>query len=263
MVSVVQETADKMRDDSREALNYLSAQVVALNSQNIVGGSNIVKKAKERLELHQQKKEFGTNYIKTGFPELDEVIYGLEPGNELLTVAGRPNQGKTWILLKMLVEAWKQGKRVAMYSGEMNDMQIGYRFDTLLANFSNKALVIGENVSGYEDFIDKTQKNMLPFYVFTPKNFGGRATVSSIQSMITACKADIIGIDQYSLMDDETYTQPAPAAPRHLRRLFRPLRRPSRHAGQSGSARRGFDRARHPVGRAASRFRGRRRRLPL
>ena len=35
MVSVVQETADKMRDDSREALNYLSAQVVALNSQNI------------------------------------------------------------------------------------------------------------------------------------------------------------------------------------------------------------------------------------
>ena len=26
-----------------------------------------------------------------------------------------------------------------------------------------------------------------------------------IQSMITACKADIIGIDQYSLMDDETY----------------------------------------------------------
>ena len=73
----------------------------------------IVKKAKERLELHQQKKEFGTNYIKTGFPELDEVIYGLEPGNELSTVAGRPNQGKTWILLKMLVEAWKQGKRVA------------------------------------------------------------------------------------------------------------------------------------------------------
>ena len=205
MVSVVQETADKMRNDSREALNYLSAQVVALNSQNIVGGSNIVKKAKERLELHQQKKEFGTNYIKTGFPELDEVIYGLEPGNELLTVAGRPNQGKTWILLKMLVEAWKQGKRVSMYSGEMNDMQIGYRFDTLLANFSNKALVIGENVSGYEDFIDKTQKNMLPFYVFTPKSFGGRATVSSIQSMITACKADIVGIDQYSLMDDETY----------------------------------------------------------
>ena len=43
--------------------------------------------------------------------------------------------GKTWILLKMLVEAWKQGKRVAMYSGEMNDMQIGYRFDTLLNQF--------------------------------------------------------------------------------------------------------------------------------
>lgn len=30
--------------------------------------------------------------------------------------------------------------------------KLGYRFDTLLANFSNKALVIGENVSGYEDF---------------------------------------------------------------------------------------------------------------
>lgn len=205
MVPVITECADLVKNDANEALKFLTSKLAILNSQATAGGVDIVKESQERLELHKHKKEHGTNYIKTGFPQLDDAIYGLEPGNELLTIAGRPNQGKTWILLKMLVEAWKQGKTVAMYSGEMNKYQIGYRFDTLLANFSNKALVIGENVSGYEDFIDKTQKNMLPFYVFTPKSFGGRATVSSIQSMITACKADIIGIDQYSLMDDETY----------------------------------------------------------
>lgn len=205
MVPVITECADLVKNDANEALKFLTSKLAILNSQATAGGVDIVKESQERLELHKHKKEHGTNYIKTGFPQLDDAIYGLEPGNELLTIAGRPNQGKTWILLKMLVEAWKQGKTVAMYSGEMNKYQIGYRFDTLLGNFSNRSLINGTETNGYESFVLDMQKEKVPFYIFTPKSFGGRATLSSIQSMINSCHADIVGIDQYSLMDDENY----------------------------------------------------------
>ena len=56
----------------------------------------------------------------------------------------------SWILLKFLTEAWKQGKRVGLYSGEMNHIKLGYRFDALFEHISNKALVQGFQVDQYD-----------------------------------------------------------------------------------------------------------------
>ena len=54
-----------------------------------------------------------------------------------------------------MVAAWKQGKRVGVYSGEMSEERIGYRIDTLINHFSNKELVRGtiDDVENYREYL--------------------------------------------------------------------------------------------------------------
>ena len=40
----------------------------------------------------------------------------------------RPGVGKTWVMLKSSVAALEQGLRVGVYSGEMSERKVGYRF---------------------------------------------------------------------------------------------------------------------------------------
>lgn len=111
----------------------------------------------------------------------------------------------SWILLKFLAEAWKQGKRVGLYSGEMSHLKLGYRFDALFEHFSNRALVRGLPVDGYKEYIDNliTQNSdNRCFQIITQKEFNGRPTVQKIRNFIEENNIEIMGIDQYSLMDD-------------------------------------------------------------
>lgn len=109
----------------------------------------------------------------------------------------------SWLALKFLAEAWKQGKRVGMYSGEMSDMQQGYRFDALFNHFSNTALRRGHEVKGYAEYIENLKKLPNPFLVTTPKDFNGMATVSKLRMFVEKNNLDILGVDQLSLMLDE------------------------------------------------------------
>lgn len=204
LAQILKKSAEIVKDNSLDARAYLCSELKNLPLLQGNSGTDIISTATQRLDSVKQKQETGSGFIKTGFNELDEIICGLEPCAELVTIAARPNQGKTWILLKMLVSAWQQGKRVVMYSGEMSKEKIGYRFDTLLANFPNRDLNHGVLVPNYEKFIEDLKSNKVPFIVYTPKDLQGRATVSDIESMITTHSADIVGIDQFSLMRDET-----------------------------------------------------------
>ena len=137
--------------------------------------------------------------------ELDDVIYGWNAGEELVTVVARTGQGKTWLLLWFLVAAWKQGKRVGMYSGEMTEERIGYRVDTLINNFSNRELLRGtiQEIDDYQEYLKKLATNENPFFVLTTRHLNGRATVSQLVNFARVNKLDILGVDQYTLLRDE------------------------------------------------------------
>lgn len=108
----------------------------------------------------------------------------------------------SWILMKFLAEAWKQGKRVGLYSGEMNHIKLGYRFDALFQHFSNRALVQGGQTEGYKEYMENLSAIKNPFIVITQKEFGGKPTVQKIRNFIEENNIEIMGIDQFSLMED-------------------------------------------------------------
>ena len=203
MAPFIQQLGSKVQEDSRVAYNYLITELQNIKPHTVCKGTDIISQAQERYDIFKnraQEPEKAT--IKTGLIELDEIFGGWEYGDELVTVVARTNQGKSWLLMKFLAEAWKQGKRVGLYSGEMNHVKLGYRFDALLDHFSNKALTQGYQVGNYEEYIQRLKKIPNPFIIITQKEFGGRPTVQKIRNFIEENNIEIMGIDQYSLMDD-------------------------------------------------------------
>lgn len=192
-----------LKEDSRKAFAFLNDMMPKLKPHTVCKGTNIIASAMERYELFANRTANPDSMtIKTGLQELDEIFGGWEFGDELVTIVARTNMGKSWLLMKFLAEAWKQGKRVGLYSGEMNHIKLGYRFDALFQHFSNRALVQGGQVDGYKEYIDNMTKMENPFIIITQKEFGGRPTVQKIRNFIEENNIEIMGIDQYSLMED-------------------------------------------------------------
>lgn len=192
-----------IQDDSRKAYEFLKDMLPKLKPHTICKGIDIIGQAMERYDIYKNRANNpDAMTIKTGLQELDEIFGGWEYGDELVTIVARTNQGKSWLLMKFLAEAWKQGKRVGLYSGEMNHIKLGYRFDALFQHFSNKALVQGFQADGYKEYIEQTSQVKNPFIIITQKEFGGRPTVQQIRNFVEENDIEIMGIDQYSLMDD-------------------------------------------------------------
>lgn len=137
--------------------------------------------------------------------EIEEIeYYGFEcDGDHRFILGDGTLTHNSWILMKFLAEAWKQGYRVGLYSGEMSPNKLGYRFDALFGHYSNRALVRGIQVDGYKNYIESLNNdNGACFKIATKEDFGGTPTVQHIRNFVEENKIQIMGIDQLSLMAD-------------------------------------------------------------
>lgn len=153
-----------------------------------------------------KSNDFGQFYIKTGFKELDELIGGWDRKEELATIVARPGVGKSWTLLKCAIAALEQGLRVGIYSGEMSETKVGYRFDTLVSHISNSSIIHGNSCvqAEYKRHIDSlTDKYKGCLKVITPAMINGPAGVTALRAFIEKEELDILCIDQHSLLEDD------------------------------------------------------------
>lgn len=160
-----------------------------------------------RYENYVEKcQDYTRYYIKTGLPELDELIGGWDRNEELGTIVARPGVGKSWILLLIAKAALEQGLRVGLYSGEMSENKVGYRFDTLVSHISNSSIIHG-NVSiqnDYKIYIDSLkQKFKGCLKVLTPAMINGPAGVTALRAFVEKENLDILCVDQHSLLEDD------------------------------------------------------------
>ena len=204
------ESAELLKQNAFEGLrNILSKGEKLLLNNSVTQGTDINNIINQKItDIASKRHTEGILGISTGLVELDDVLGGWLPGEELVTIVGRVNQGKSWLLQKFLTAAHSQGKRVLLYSGEMSAMQVGYRHDTLAMNYSNRQLTRGTisdiQFSNYENDLQERAKTLQPFIVITPKDLGGKyMTVSMLKALCKKYNPDIVGVDQLSLMDDE------------------------------------------------------------
>lgn len=184
-------------------------------SQDVLTASHIdsvdILKDTSRYDAYVERMDdFSKFYIKTGFPELDEYIGGWDRLEELATIVARPGVGKSWILLKCAVAACEQGLRVGLYSGEMSELKVGYRFDTLVGHISNSGIIRGnsELQLSYKQFLESLQDQFKGcLKVITPKMIGHPATVTDLEAFIVKENLDILCVDQHSLLEDQRHAK--------------------------------------------------------
>lgn len=193
----------KLKEDSRLAYDFLRDNMTNLRPHTVCKGFDIISGAEKRYEEYHNKKTATTPLtISTGFPELDEIIGGIESGEELITCIARTGVGKSWFLTKLLSTSWAQGKKVGLYSGEMDVTNVGYRFDALNGHISHLSLMRGAQINEYDKYIDNLKESKNKFIVVTQRDFGGKPTVQQLRNFVDANGIEVLGVDQLSLMDD-------------------------------------------------------------
>lgn len=208
-VPIIQKAAELLKTDANAASEYLLNAVKELQPTYSVQGTDIIADSDKRYDFFCERKNNQKEwFFTTGFPELDDLIHGIQRGEELFVIVARTNQGKSWVLEKMCTHVWELGFNVGYISPEMGDINIGYRFDTLHKNYSNNALIWGNkdfSESDYKIYIDdlKTRKNS--FYVATPNDFKRQITVTKLKNWIKQYKLDIVAVDGITYMSDERY----------------------------------------------------------
>lgn len=222
IVPIIQTASDKVREDSIKAIEYIKAELENLTKEVPVSankdGYDIIANAKDRFAEYKKRCESkGMIGIPTGISKLDELTNGWLWGEELVVITGRTNVGKSWIGEYFPTVAWNLGYKILFYSGEMSREMIGFRFDTLNKHFSNMGLLNGAGTLGkkpntdggkyleedYENYVNQLSQKS-GFIVVTPDDFGGRKpNVDELKALAVKHGADMIVVDQLSLMSDK------------------------------------------------------------
>ncbi len=208
-VPVIKKAAELLKTDSNKASEYLINEMKYLQPTYDIGGVDIIQQAKNRYEEFQDRKNHQADWFFTcGFPELDEVMHGIQRIEEFLVIYARTNMGKSYILEKICTHIWEIGFNVGYVSPEMSPSSVGYRFDTLYKNFSNTGLMWANkdmNEEEYKQYIEELSTRENRFIVATPADFQRQVTVSKLRNWVKQCHLDCIAIDGITYLADERY----------------------------------------------------------
>lgn len=126
---------------------------------------------------------------------------GIAPG-ELWYVGARPNQGKSWVLLNMAVEAAMQGCKVVIYSLEMTKFKMQQRAHVLLAQRLGVKFPLSEirtrrHSNDYRQLVSDIAANVSgEIHIHTPAE--GRVTPQVVAA--AAADYDMVIVDHVGLM---------------------------------------------------------------
>jgi len=203
-------------DKTDEAVNYLVKSVDNLHQGSAIQSHDLLTDTSRYDRYLERVANHDKYYIRTGFPELDNIIGGLDRENENMVIAARTGIGKTWTLLIMAAAAVQQGLRVGIYSGEMSVDKVGYRIDTIIGGINNNVITRGIDTSvqmQYKDYLENLKKGMYSkdgrgaLKILTPNDIAGPATVAALRAFVDKEHLEILFIDQYSLLEDTSHAQ--------------------------------------------------------
>lgn len=208
-VPVIQKAAELLKTNANTAAEYMINELKNLQPNYSLGGLNIIADANLRYEEFIERRNKQDEWFFTcGFEELDELWHGLQRGEEFVVIMARTNQGKSWVLEKMTTHIWQIGFNVGYISPEMGASSIGYRFDTLNKNFSNKSLAWGKDdikEEDYYNYIQELQEKKNKFLVATPLDFDRSITISKLRNWVKQNDLHMIAVDGITYLSDERY----------------------------------------------------------
>lgn len=152
--------------------------------------------------LHEYwESEDTTTGVTYGFSHVDNVLKGLKKG-ELVYVIGRPKRYKSWMLMKSMVEAQKQGAKAVFFTLEMDIPEMFQRYACMASGVSWSAF---KNRSLMPSDMDLMVRNLeranesADVQIIKPPR--GERTVHALKMIAKEHGADIIYIDQLKFIE--------------------------------------------------------------
>jgi replicative DNA helicase len=144
--------------DSNEMLNFVSGKLLQLQAAK--RGKRVYGTYEScELTVHRLKHDHKLP-ISTGFTEMDGPLFGgFFPGG-LVTVAGRPGQGKTTVLMQLGVNSAKAGYVTLFLSAELGIKELNYKQLSLVSSVSYSRMFRGFNKTK-EGFLNDTDMEQL------------------------------------------------------------------------------------------------------
>ena len=106
-------------------------------------------RAYDAIMQAMEGKETG---LDTGLVDLDRIL-GVQK-TELITIAGRPGEGKTSLLTTIALNAAKRRKKVLFFTAEMSSLLVTQRLLSQLSNISAYRLMRGKIENGEKELLE-------------------------------------------------------------------------------------------------------------
>jgi replicative DNA helicase len=192
--------AYELQDEFKKQIERLDKKASARTKN----GSNWAVNGADREAEYKRRQSQDFNVkIPFFFDEFTEATGGAERGDVCVTMAST-GHGKSWLGLLQSLVAHNAGFKVLVESGEMSKPENEFRLDTLDAGFSNRGLWTGEldNEAEYVEYLKQFSKGngKADLIIKTAQDWPKGLTLQQIQYDAEQSKADVIVIDQFSLL---------------------------------------------------------------
>lgn len=231
LTSALEQAQEELTPDNTieqaEFIREVIAQILRVhsNASDIILSSDY----KEHLAAIKQLQVLRENGVPPGIPtgirSLDAHWGGLQAGR-MVVVLGRPGDAKSFLQGKFFVEGFLDGRRVGMFSPEMNEHEHRARIATLLTAdkrvqeelgiskaFRNRALMDGHgfNYKTYKRLWEWVEKQPGAMVLFTQKFRRGKMTPGYIESKIDDLGLECVFVDPiYKLNPSERIRNGSP-----------------------------------------------------
>lgn len=211
-INSLNDILNKDPNAARIKLTEIAKQISEINTLKELKVHNLIKDVDKRLQLYEDKVTGVVQpAISTGLSSLDKLLGGGILHDDMLGILARTGEGKSWMGTFLMYSFWKQNIVPLVYSGEMSEESVGYRFDTFLKHFDNSSLNLGNSFLGnnmnhedYKEYCNWLQTLDTPIYVITPTTHldGKYLTIPILEEYINLYNPGVVIIDQLSLMED-------------------------------------------------------------
>jgi len=193
---------NKMQESDRKAaILGLKRDVVGIPEYSQVKAVDIIRDRSRWDYFKNQERR----RIKCGLKPLDDLSGGLHMDGDYWVISARSGIGKSWVALFM-GSHMAQGYKVGVYSGEMDEHQVGARVDAMTANIKNSAITAGRQVEGLDELAAKYDQYAGNLFILTPAMIGGNATPKKLREFVRSYDLDVLIIDQLSLVSPDPST---------------------------------------------------------
>lgn len=141
----------------------------------------------------------GITGIETGWPGYDATTGGYQRG-DLITMVGRPELGKTYLLLRQAWKAHEAGSNVLFVTTEMGAEQIGRRHASIALGINPYYLKINQVSTATERRLSEFYRSMAGVDRFKIFSVGMNSQTSALEAFLQEYDPDLVVVDGPHLM---------------------------------------------------------------